>query len=61
MVKQAKPVDNGELLQSLIVKCDVDDAVVKKWLAAAEVDFIDDLNDEQTAACIDWINRDSAA
>jgi len=61
VVKQAKPVDNGELLQGLISKFSIDDKTVKRWTDKAGVKNVTELNDEQTAGCIDWINKNAAA
>jgi len=56
-VEKSSVVGNkSHLLQKLIMESDVPDETVTKWLMAANVDFIDDLNDEQTTKCIDWIN-----
>jgi hypothetical protein len=57
VVKQAKPVDNGELLKGLISKFSIDDKTVKKWTDKAGVKKVTELNDEQTAGCVDWINK----
>ena len=61
VVKQTKPVDNGELLKGLIEKFSIDEDIVTKWLKAADVKTIDKLSDEQTAGCVDWINTNAAA
>ncbi len=61
VVKQAKPVDNGELLKGLIEKFSIGEDIVTKWLKAADVKTIDKLSDEQTAGCVDWINTNAAA
>ena len=61
VVKQAKPVDNGELLKGLISKFDIGDDIVTKWLKHADVKTIDKLNDEQMTKCIDWINASDVA
>jgi len=57
VVKQAKPVDNGELLKGLISKFSIDAKTVKKWTDKAGVKKVTELNDEQTAGCVDWINK----
>ena len=61
VVKQAKPVDNGELLKGLISKFSIGDDIVKKWTDKAGVKKVTELNDEQTAGCVDWINASFAA
>jgi len=61
VVKQAKPVDNGELLQGLISKFSIGDDIVKKWTDKAGVKKVTELNDEQMAGCVDWINTHAAA
>jgi hypothetical protein len=61
VVKQAKPVDNGELLKGLISKFSIDDKTVKKWTDKAGVKNVTELDDKQTALCVDWINNNAAA
>lgn len=61
VVKQAKPVDNGELLKGLISKFSIDDKTVKKWTDKAGVKNVTEFDDEQTALCVDWINNNAAA
>jgi len=61
VVKQAKPVDNGELLQGLISKFAIDDKTVKRWTDKAGVKNVTELDDKQTAGCVDWINKNAAA
>jgi hypothetical protein len=61
VVKQAKPVDNGELLEGLISKFSIDDKTVKRWTDKAGVKNVKEFDDEQTALCVDWINNNAAA
>lgn len=61
VVKQAKPVDNGELLKGLIEKFAIDDKTVKKWTDKAGVKNVTELDDKQTALCVDWINTNAVA
>jgi len=60
VVKQAKPVDNGELLKGLIEKFSIGEDIVTKWTDAAGVKTIDKLDETQTAACVTWINNNAA-
>jgi len=61
VVKQAKPVDNGELLKGLISKFSIDEKTVKRWTDKAGVKNVTELDDKQTALCVDWINNNAAA
>ena len=61
VVKQSKSVDNGKLLLDLISKFNVSDEIVDKWLQAAGVSFLDDLDERQMAGCVDWINSNHDA
>lgn len=61
VVKQAKIINQGELLEGLISKFSIDEGIVKKWTDAAGVEKVTELNDEQTTKCIDWINASNVA